>query len=772
MTTFTFCKMTFLSPLRTKVLFVFSLVSLNIFLQAQMAPIIEWRKTTHSPGGLDGKLQTAEQSGEEWWFSHKNAYDASGTHTAYVSVGYTSLVSTSLTFSKAQDMYNEGSDSPYNPITPEAYNYTQLPEGCHDRDYVGIHRTPARGNMGMNTLDGGMVYCKPKTIGALEEVIQDPENADYFYVVGCHLGVKPYRVKDRFIRYNPTAAHPSDYFSISALGVSPGYTNEVSHLYVAKVNVDGSVVWEAMYGIPEYAVSAVNAYLCMSYGYSIIKNSAGNLVVTGLSSISTSTDAASFPCVMEIDPAGGALLKKTLLPLNGTGISPVTNTVNGTCISGAGKSIVEIGTSGKYVLATTYFFGNTQSNEVNNAAIWYLDKDLNPAYGWPKNPLQIGGAGPDYFNSNIWHLYYHQRLKQVLVPVVRDCIKCMFAGQNEGIGYIYRLNSDGTFATDGINPSSMGKINAFDLRIGVSETSDGGFIAVSSTRPPDTDHTPATQDELGYMASCNEDIDFPNWDSDALVAKYFPSGKLQWLKIFDVEDDRKRMPPPGDLKRQECMYRVTEAQQGGYVISGNASYNFDDNYMAKIADDCYTQQTFTFGPEYVINITGNVVWDKSCNVLGKIIIHPGAMLSVSGPSTQIHFADSKLTGIETNISILDGGILNLVDGAQLSPMDPSVCKNSKWDGVVNAGKLIDGDGVLLYPNPSSSEVRIVYNGMEVDEVNYTVIDAYGKLVGSGQMNTDYSGSFNTQALAEGIYFITLSKGNKIFEKQKLLVVHP
>lgn len=73
-----------------------------------------------------------------------------------------------------------------------------------------------------------MLYCKPKTIGALEEVIQDPAEPTAFYVVGVHVGVRPYRNKTNFISYNRTAASPSDYFSLSAMGVT-NYTNAVNH---------------------------------------------------------------------------------------------------------------------------------------------------------------------------------------------------------------------------------------------------------------------------------------------------------------------------------------------------------------------------------------------------------------------------------------------------------------------------------------------------------------------------------------------------------------
>ena len=67
----------------------------------QLPPGVEWRVSTWSPGGLFGK-QTQEQSGEDWWYSHKNVKDSSGKTVQYVNVGYTSQVSTAATYTTAQ----------------------------------------------------------------------------------------------------------------------------------------------------------------------------------------------------------------------------------------------------------------------------------------------------------------------------------------------------------------------------------------------------------------------------------------------------------------------------------------------------------------------------------------------------------------------------------------------------------------------------------------------------------------------------------------------
>ncbi|MBL7912368.1 MAG: T9SS type A sorting domain-containing protein [Bacteroidia bacterium] len=735
---------------------------------SQLSPGIEWQKSTWSPRGLDGQLQGQHQSGEEWWYSHKNVLNAAGQHTAYITCGYTNLVSTAATFTAAQLMYNEGPDSPYNPIDTSTFNYNTLPEGCEDRDYVGEHRTPSRGNVGLNDLYGNMIYCKPKTVGAIEEVIQDPQNLDYAYIVGVHLGVRPYKDKVNFVHYNQTAINPNDNFSITKLAVT-NYTNEIGHLYVAKIHiVTGVVIWEGLYGYIDYVQSPLLAYQCKSYGYDIIKSSNGNLVATGYAQLNAKNDSPGYPFLLEIDPVNGYLLKKTILPLSGSNIASTTNAGSSYVSSGIGHSLVEILSTGDYAIATTYYFGNTGAEDQNNAFIWCVDQNLEINTNWKKNPIQIAGVGPNY-NSNVWEIKYHKALGQLLIPVVRDCESCGSAGRNYGKGFVYRYNPNGTISNDGTNPSPMGNVNAYDLRIGVEETDDGGFIAVSSVRPPSADHTYPTDAELGYLVGC-PDVEFSDWDTDALVVKFTASGATHWSKTFDLAEKRPRQTPPGDLKRQECMYKITQTQDGGYTISGNSSGNFDDNYMAKLYNECNSQQTYTTGPNNVIDLTVNTTWDSSETVIGKIVVHPGVVFTIKGQNTLIRFADSKLTGIETNITVMLGGLLKVIDGAQLTSIDNAICTNSKWDGVKRTASPADENSLLVFPNPATENFSILYNGEDLVEATYVVADVLGKELKRGTIAPNVSQDINTSTFSEGVYFVFLSKNKEVVKKQKLVVL--
>jgi hypothetical protein len=47
-----------------------------------------------------------------------------------------------------------------------------------------------------------------------------------------------------------------------------------------------------------------------------------------------------------------------------------------------------------------------------------------------------------------------------------------------------------------------------------------------------------------------------------------------------------------DLKRQECMYSIIQSPDGGFVVVGNNSRNFDDCYVAKLKNICTNASLF------------------------------------------------------------------------------------------------------------------------------------------------------------------------------------
>ena len=653
----------------------------NLF--SQNSPAIEWQNISWADEDLFDNYQSQINSGEDWWYDHKNVYTG-GVQTGYVTVGYSSLIVRSETeYDQAKLIFNEGPLSPWNPINHNSvpasashpaydrYDFLTMPplnpnpqEGCSDRDKPKEYRTTTRGQVALNDLNGNMIWCKSLCIGELGGVIQD---GNFFYVVGVHLGITAYNDHANFLSYNPTPAFPNQNFS----GLSNDPADNGRKVYVAKIDMSGNIIWQSLYGMPFYNSpgSAFGAMTSISYGYDIIKNSVGNLVVTGHADLGAGSLRQVF--LAEID-LNGFLLNKAVLPIN-TLMDASTGTFPD--IASEGHAVTEIGTTQKYAIASIQGFG--APNDAQEATVWIVDDLFNPI----GSPIRFPGASPN-FSSNIFDILYHQTNNEIIIPVVSNCSFCSFAdaGGSFGEGKIYRYSPTGV----SLAPFSlMGNVAAFDLRVGIAETSDGGFIAVSSQKTlgavPPTSGDPI----LGYMSGCSP-LNSGAWDTDPIVVKYNSTGVEEWRKTFDVIPGRVREQPLGDLKQQECLYKITQAQDGGYVVSGNCSFNFDDNYLFKLYNDCSVKQVYTKTDptDNIIDISGSVTWSGPQSVLGSVKVLTGATLTINTGAI-IQFADSKLTGILTNIDVQIGGKLIVKAGATLTSI--AACPNSMWDGIIIEG---------------------------------------------------------------------------------------
>jgi hypothetical protein len=116
--------------MKTKLLsFLMMLISV-INAQSTFTPNVIWREVSAPPNNILGQPVSRNQTGEDWWYAHKNLYDATGKLKGYVMVGYTTLVSTPSTYSLVQQIFNDGPNSPYNPAVPSKYTYSLT---CEDR---------------------------------------------------------------------------------------------------------------------------------------------------------------------------------------------------------------------------------------------------------------------------------------------------------------------------------------------------------------------------------------------------------------------------------------------------------------------------------------------------------------------------------------------------------------------------------------------------------------------------------------------------------------
>lgn len=327
---------------RALVIVVLNLISFFILSQNQVEPGVEWKSVTWPANGITGAPQTQQQSGQDWWYGHRNIYNSSGIHTGYATVGYTSLISTHTTgistHTAWEGKFNEGSSSPYNPVS-SVPNYTN---DCEP----SIQETQIRGVFGQIGLDGKMIYCKSVVKGELLNLVQDPTNgnSDFFYVVGAAAGARPYNNNSVYLPYNPTSAHEytTNYFTTTTTSLASTYTGSIGHMYVAKVSIStGTIVWQAIYGYEDYySADPQICYTTPSPGYDIIYASNGNLIAVG----GAGTGTGAQPFVIEINPINGYVLNRAIHSTSGT------NSYGLNAYGGTAYAITEIGTSGNYVI--------------------------------------------------------------------------------------------------------------------------------------------------------------------------------------------------------------------------------------------------------------------------------------------------------------------------------------------------------------------------------------------------------------------------------------
>ncbi|MFN7014935.1 MAG: hypothetical protein ACK4ON_11775, partial [Bacteroidia bacterium] len=291
-------------------------------------------------------------------------------------------------------------------------------------------------------------------------------------------------------------------------------------------------------------------------------------------------------------------------------------------------------------------------------------------------------------NNNTWDLdtYVDKNTnKQILFPVINNCTTgCFGAPFNNGKAVVYLVSPYDGSKQDEVD---FGHIEAYDLKIGVTPTSDGGFAIVSSRidEPPLPLNQCTDNSGTHYM-------DRRSYFSNAYVAKADEDLNIVWRTAFDIKTKPITVTSSVDVKRQECLYTITQTPDGGYVIAGNNSYNFDDCYLVKLYDDCsvlgyetkYDNYQDMAADDFRYELPSNFVWNASANLMGSTIVPDGITLTINN-NAELKFADSRKiarydgTQVITNILVETGGELFIDDAAKLTVFDD--CDYTMWDGI-------------------------------------------------------------------------------------------
>jgi hypothetical protein len=237
------------------------------------------------------------------------------------------------------------------------------------------------------------------------------------------------------------------------------------------------------------------------------------------------------------------------------------------------------------------------------------------------------------------------------------CFRDGASGHGEAV--VHRL-SRSNLSVLGTTGDDLGDVLAFDLQIGLTALSDGRVALVSTKQlvTPDT--------------SRNEQ---PWWRTDAFVAILDSTAEVEWMTTHDARTSMPHTGLPGGPvdKYQECVYDIAEAEDGGLVISGNTSSNWDDYYVVRFAETALptlpapnvAHSHLVYPTTLVSDGVMAVAGDLTVNTSGRLWVDPGRTLAF-GEDARL-FARGELVTDEATLTAQDeqkpwGGVVVATDG--------------------------------------------------------------------------------------------------------------
>lgn len=682
------------------------------------------------PSGTHGR----DESSEDWWYSHTNVYQG-GLHVGYAACGFTR----SLNWGWPACPNGCFGSSPSNSLGSSEVREFETQE---------IRRGDLRAVVGLFDLNGSLIDKAVLAVGDAYDIKQDGDGN--FVITGsCRMTVPttdiPFAsgVTPQF-SYLADPGDPA--LSFGGLGVSCGSgTGQVScaqrQLAVYKLDPNLDILWVNMYNIPSQA-NAADALAMRSQGQSVDLAPWGYRIVGWGWPAAICSDAANRPIVLDLDANGNVIRKRRYDAISFAGndyILPTGNQYRALAVSGnAGAS------SDRYLIT-----GFTHRQTLGQTfSAWFMELDntatdpLAPVL--VKDLLVDAEYTPHAIQNDNFRRHFSTSIGyasngDIIWPVLVDTRRQIFAGSKEATAKVFRIDASNPATLSWV--ADLGPVRAYDLQMGHISLADGNIAIVTSKMSPNGVPTYAdVQTDVGnclinefpgynwqYTPSGNvltTEV-FEYWDTDVYVAKInATNGQLIWDLQHDEAQGNPRTcpypaptPPDWNLKRGECVYKITETSDGGLVVSGNSGSNFDDAYLCKISN-CDLSVDFSSSPVLDGNgehhITGTVTWSSTRNIIGSIVVDPGATLTINN-GTMIHFADSRATGVTTNIVVQPGGTLNVMSGATLTSLAP--CENSMWDGIMALGNT------NLNQSPSNQGTVQITTGATVENALVGVLAA-------------------------------------------------
>jgi hypothetical protein len=519
-----------------------------------------------APSGTLPRAQKA--SGEDWWYDHKNSYDSNGRLIGYIAAGYSQFVQWAPS-----------------ELPGGGCLLTQLGiADCQELESVGNVDGGIVATMALTDSNGSVVWSHAYEPGYFTRVIQTSDGG--YLAIGRSYGTLA--PDGTPLAYNPgqpegcMAGNPS---SISN-AFSPGKGCPLNggsaspHLLLVKTDSTGMVSWQHLYGIQPYD-DPRDAYDANVDAWDVTETPEGNFITVGTTVDPNSNflcnGSGSYPrslnrgFVIEVDRHGmwrwGSFLP--LSPANSQG--PSFN--NPSIVTAITRQVGVPGVPYNYVISGWY----TTSECRQRIFAIQFSEPTSPPPPCPALPIvwqnfYVALVVPEAGDQSTFGIQIASRPGPVviLLPAVVNI------SGNEGDATVYSLDGNGTLLAS--TPITHAK--AFDLRLMVVPTADGGFgVATSVPGDPMQKLTPPCDPTATPVPATSTSI--PSfWNTDGFVAKYDIHNNRVWSTQFD----NAAAPGvyPDDQKKQECLFAISDDGGGGFVVSGHNSYNFEDSYMVHV----------------------------------------------------------------------------------------------------------------------------------------------------------------------------------------------
>lgn len=521
----------------------------NCITMHAQAPAVDWKRTDWLPfiPGTNTPI-TQNGSGEDWWYDHLTSVGQSGID-GILCAGYSTVPNWWLSETSLGGCLESVAGDPE----------------CTDFETPGNQKGSIMSTLAMvNTNGSGYQWYNSYLEGFFNRVIQTSDGG--FLAIGATANTRV-STTSAPIYYNPGES-PGDVTDQFDLGVACAAGTYVRHIVLVKIDHAGAVQWQYIYGMTPYrqgnTLQPDRAYAALGEGWDVVELPTGEFAMTGYAMDPPNGITREF--LIKVD-AGGQWLWGSFYGPNDKGSTGKAITTYGT---GPGLKLV--------VSGHELFTGSVASPFLSNGLFqkaFLKQYDASGSGAPTTHEWAIDNVDPDYTASQSTHDVQIQvnGNNDILWPIITHCENCLYAGFNSGQGKVYRVNTSGGI----LGSTDFGTVTAYDLKMRVLALADGGFGVVSSKQPQ---CPPAP-----YVCDADDYYDTRYWYTDAYAAHCNACGALIWQSTYDVDNNPPAANYPGNVKRQECMYGISLAGDGGFILSGNNSFNFDDDYLIKLQPD-------------------------------------------------------------------------------------------------------------------------------------------------------------------------------------------